>query len=120
MPAQPFHVEVLDRSATGVAGRPVQFPAGPGELETHLVEVGAGAEVGRHQHPGPCAMYVLEGQIEIVLDDGTRRTYDAGQAFVEDAGVWVNNRNPGDQPARFLAVVSGAPAADKVHFADAR
>ena len=61
-------------------------------------------------------MYILEGQIELVLDDGTRRTYSEGEAFVEDADTWAKNRNPGDRPARFLAVTAGAPESPKVIF----
>ena len=116
MSAEPFTVNVVLKTSSGVAEDPIEFSSGVNELETHVVEVAAGAAVGRHHHPGPCLMYVLEGQLEIALDDGQRRTYSAGEAFVEDAHTWIDNRNPGDQPARFLAVVSGAPGTDKVLF----
>jgi len=61
-------------------------------------------------------MYVLEGRIVAELDDGTRETYGAGQAFVEDALTWVNNTNPDATPARFFAVVAGGHGESKIAF----
>jgi quercetin dioxygenase-like cupin family protein len=113
-----FKVDVLAQTTTGLGGNAIAFPRGPAELETHLVEVAAGAEVGRHRHPAPCHMYVLAGTIVAELEDGTRQTFESGQAFVEDGDVWVNNINPGDTPARFLAVVVGPAGASKVSFPD--
>lgn len=118
MDDRPFTVELVDKTATGLAGKAVVFPDGPCEVETHLVEVAPGRAVGRHQHPGPCWMYVLEGSLTIESDDGIRHTFEAGEAFVEDARMWVDNQNPGATPARFLAVVVSGPDTPKISFED--
>lgn len=107
---EPFTVELVTEATTAVGGDPILLPpAGEGQFVAHLVEVAPGGETGRHRHPGPTFMYVLEGTIAAELDDGTSQAYGAGEAFVEPVGAWINNRNPGDAPARFLGViVSGA------------
>ncbi len=63
-----------------------------------------GARTGRHSHPGPTLVVVLEGELEEVLPDGQRRALRTGQACWKRAGTEhdVQNRNP--QPARALAV----------------
>lgn len=116
MDTSQFTVDVVARTTTGLADDDIVFPTGRCELETHLVEIAPGGAVGRHRHPGPCWMYVVDGSIVAQTDDGTRRTFRAGEAFVEDAGRWVDNINPGATPARFLALVVGAAGEPKVLF----
>jgi quercetin dioxygenase-like cupin family protein len=111
-----FSVDVVAKAVTGIAGSVLQFPNGPTEIEAHLVELAPGGSVGRHQHPGPCVMYVLEGQVVTQLDDGTKHTYEAGEAFVEDAMTWVNNINPGSEISKFFAVAVGDTGAPKISF----
>lgn len=113
---EPFTVDVLGKTDTGIAGRDIVFPDGPCELETHLVEVAPGEAVGGHRHPGPCWMHVLEGSITAVTEAGDERTYEAGETFIEDAGMWVDNRNPGSSPARFLALAVGGTGEPKIRF----
>lgn len=116
MDTQQFKVDVVGQTTTGLAGGDIVFPTGPRELETHHVEIAPGGAVGRHRHPGPCWMYVLEGTIVAQSDDGARRTFVAGETFIEDAWEWVDNVNPASAPARFLAVVVGDVGESKVLF----
>ncbi len=62
-----------------------------------------GAETGRHRHPGPTVMVVLEGELEETRAGGTR-TLHAGQGVWHEARTEHNVRNPGARPARALAV----------------
>ena len=64
----------------------------------------AGAETGRHRHPGPTVLVMLEGEVEEVLGDGRTRALKAGQAFWKQARIDHNVRNVGARPARALAV----------------
>jgi quercetin dioxygenase-like cupin family protein len=64
----------------------------------------AGAETGRHTHPGPTAFILLEGELEETLADGRTRTLQAGQGFWKPARAEHNVRNVGGRPARALAV----------------
>ena len=56
--------------------------------------------------PNPCrrghAAFILEGEIALVLEDGTEVRAIAGNAFYLDAGTVHRARNPGDRPARLF------------------
>jgi quercetin dioxygenase-like cupin family protein len=69
------------------------------------VEYAPGASTPPHRHPGPVAVYVLEGAIESQLEGGPSRTYRHGDAFFELAhGKHLVSRNASSlMPARFLA-----------------
>ncbi|HET7874720.1 MAG TPA: cupin domain-containing protein [Methylomirabilota bacterium] len=62
-----------------------------------------GAETGRHQHPGPTILYVLEGELAETAADGTA-TLRAGQAFWRPARHEHNVRNGTGRPARMLSI----------------
>ena len=64
---------------TGIKRTPLQkldFPAGYNTV-TAIAEVPAGGAAGRHTHPGAETGYVLEGELELVID---------GQAADENQG----------------------------------
>lgn len=97
--------EVLNTTTT-IGGQAMTFPAeGEVEVQGHVVEIAPGGETGRHKHPYPVFMYVFEGTLILELDDGTSKTYEAGQALIEDAETWFNNKNPGETPAKFVGVL---------------
>jgi quercetin dioxygenase-like cupin family protein len=56
--------------------------------------------------PNPCrrghAAFVLEGEIALVLENGTEVRAGAGSAFHLDPGTVHRARNPGDQPVRLF------------------
>jgi quercetin dioxygenase-like cupin family protein len=62
-----------------------------------------GAETGRHEHPGPALLYVLEGELEEIRAEGSR-TLRTGQAVWSRGRTPHNVRNGGDRVARVLAV----------------
>jgi quercetin dioxygenase-like cupin family protein len=64
----------------------------------------AGAETGRHTHPGPTVVVMLEGELEERFPDGRTRTLKAGEGYWNPARHDHNVRNVSGQPARALAV----------------
>ncbi len=58
-----------------------------------------------HRHPGPVVGYVLDGELEVAIDDGPVKVYKKGEAWYEPARALHRvSRNPSkDKPARFLA-----------------
>lgn len=62
-----------------------------------------GSETGRHEHPGPALLYVLEGELQELRAEGPR-TLTAGQAVWNRGRTPHNVRNRGDRTARVLAV----------------
>jgi quercetin dioxygenase-like cupin family protein len=70
-----------------------------------------------HSHRFPVTVYVTEGTFTLELDDRDPVTIEAGQVFVEPAGVAMTGRNRGDVPARtvlFYVCEPEAPFADQV------
>lgn len=72
-----------------------------------LAEVEPGGQVGRHMHPVPLFVYMLEGTLSIEIEGHGTETFTAGQGFAEVVNTWHNGRNLGDVPARFLIVFAG-------------
>lgn len=58
-----------------------------------------------HRHPGPVVGYVLDGELEVAVDDGPVKTYKKGEVWFEPGRALHRvNRNPSKtKPARFLA-----------------
>ena len=68
------------------------------------VEVAAGAHAGRHTHPGDEISYVLNGQVELLVDGQPPRTIKAGESFVVPAGVVHDASNMTTEPVRLVGV----------------
>jgi len=68
-----------------------------------LGELAPGAATGKHSHPTPRFVYVLEGAVTLEIDGQSPVTYKAGEAFQESPNVVHNFRNASaTQPAKAL------------------
>lgn len=66
-------------------------------------ELAPGAATGKHAHPTPRFVYVLEGAVTLEIDGQPPTTYKAGEAFQELPNVVHNFRNASaTQPAKAL------------------
>ena len=97
---------VLEATTT-ITGQPIRFPQGDNQITAILAEVAPGGQVGRHMHPLPLFVYMLEGTLSIEMEGHGTHTFSAGQGFAEVTNTWHNGRNLGDKPVRFLIVFSG-------------
>ena len=112
-----FSAIVLTQHTETLSGKKIVYPnTDVAQIESHLVTIKPGGETGRHYHPGPTYMYVIEGILVVQLDDGTQKEYRSGQDLLEDGRVWVNNKNPGSTPTKFLAVIVGERGQKAVVF----
>jgi quercetin dioxygenase-like cupin family protein len=68
------------------------------------VDVAAGARAGRHTHPGDEISYVLDGQIELLVDGQPARVVKAGESFVIAAGTVHDAHNTSDAQTRLIGV----------------
>jgi quercetin dioxygenase-like cupin family protein len=98
---------VLQSSVT-IGDVPIAYPkTDSAEVTALRLEIGPGGETGRHMHPYPTFVYVLEGAIEVEVDGGRVHTYKAGDSFLEVVNTWHNGKNKGTTPARTLVVFAG-------------
>lgn len=111
-PAGPVGLKVTPvlETTTTLTGQPIRFPAGDNQIAAVLAEVAPGGQVGRHMHPVPLFVYILEGTLSIEMEGHGTHTFSAGQGFAEVVNMWHNGRNLGDKPVRFLIVFSGQKA----------
>ncbi len=94
-------------TATTITGQPIRFPQGDNQFTAVIAEVAPGGQVGRHMHPMPLFVYMLEGTLSIEMDGHGTHTFSAGQGFAEVTNHWHNGRNLTDRPVRFLIVFAG-------------
>jgi quercetin dioxygenase-like cupin family protein len=62
----------------------------------------------------PLFAYILEGELTVDYGEHGKRSYRAGDAFMEAMAIAHHGSNPGSQPVRLLAVYLGADGADNV------
>jgi len=70
---------------------PLQGVEGKEMIVKHFV-VPAKFVGGKHMHPGPVFVYVLEGELTVELADGTK-TLKAGELYPEDIGAAMVGKN---------------------------
>lgn len=108
--AAPAPVSITPLLTTGVtvAGAPITYPkTDSAEVAAIRLEISPGGETGRHMHPYPTIVYVLEGQFEVEMDGGAVHTYKAGDCYVEATNTWHNSRNKGTTVAKAFIVFVG-------------
>ena len=89
----------------GIKRTPLQkldFPAGYNTV-TAIAEVPAGGAAGRHTHPGAETGYVLEGELELVIDGQPPMKIKAGESYQIPEGA-VHDAKAGDKPFKVLGV----------------
>ena len=76
---------------------------GDKEMHVWVGDVAPGAATGRHSHPTPRFVYVLEGALVLEIDGKPPQTFKTGQVFVEMPNVVHNFRNASTtEPAKAL------------------
>ena len=98
---------VLQSGATA-GGAPIAYPrTDSAEVTAVLLDIGPGGETGRHMHPYPTFVYVLEGAIDVEMDGGMAHSYKTGDSFLEVVNTWHNGKNKGTTSAKVLVVFAG-------------
>ena len=68
-----------------------------------IAEVGPGTATGRHSHPTPRFVYVMEGSVILEVEGKPPQTFKAGQGFQEMPDIVHNFRNASTtEPAKAL------------------
>ncbi|HXF83687.1 MAG TPA: cupin domain-containing protein [bacterium] len=95
------------QTSTTAHGQLLQFPLFRNQFTGVLFELAPGGRVGRHRHPVPNVVYVIEGELTVEADGQPMRVYRAGQAFSE-GDQWHDGINSGAVPMRAWVVFAGA------------
>jgi len=99
----------LMQTSTTWAGQPLEYPQGQAEVSAVEITLAPGAETGWHSHPVASFAYVLEGELEVTLEDGRQHRARRGQALAEVVGLAHNGRNIGEGPVRLIVFYTATP-----------
>ncbi len=91
---------------SGIKRTPLQkldFPAGYNTV-TAIAEVPAGGAAGRHTHPGMETGYVLEGELELLIDGKPPVKLKAGDSYQIPEGAVHDAKASGDKSMKVLGV----------------
>ena len=69
-----------------------------------IAEVPAGAFAGRHTHPGVELSYVLEGEIDLIVEGKPDQHLKPGDSYQMAPGVAHDVKVTGDKPLKLLSV----------------
>lgn len=96
------------KTANSWDGKPLEYPAGKAQVTGMIIELAPGAETGWHSHAVPSFAMVLEGELEIRLQNGLTKRLSAGQAVAEVVDTPHNGRNVGEGPVKLVVFYTGA------------
>ena len=80
-----------------------EFPDGYVSV-SGIAEVPAGAFAGRHTHPGVELSYVLEGEIDLIVEGKPDQHLKPGDSYQMAPGVTHDVKVTGDKPLKLLSV----------------
>lgn len=63
-----------------------------------------GAFGGRHTHAGEEITYIIEGELEVIVEGKPTQNLKAGQGFIIPAGAIHNPHNTGSKPTKLAAI----------------
>ncbi len=89
-------------------GQKLQYPQGQAEITGMIIEIAPGGETGWHLHPVPSFGLLLEGELQVRLQDGRTKTLKAGDALAEVVNTLHNGRNIGSVPVKLIVFYAGA------------
>ncbi|HEX6004454.1 MAG TPA: cupin domain-containing protein [Burkholderiales bacterium] len=101
-------VTALVKSTTSWNGKRVAYPQGEAEISGMVIEIAPAAQTGWHAHPVPSFAMVLQGTLEVTLEDGRQKRIGAGEALIEVVNTLHNGRNVGTGPLKIVVFYAGA------------
>ena len=102
-----FTATPVFQGANTIADQPIQFPLFRNQVTAIRVEIAPGGETGRHQHPNPTLVYVLEGTLTVEVEGQAQKVLTAGNAYLEPVNHWHNGKNQGTTAFKALVVFLG-------------
>ena len=105
--SQSVQVETLLKTTQSWDGKAIVLPKDQTEITALQIEIAPGGETGWHQHPVPSFAMVLEGSLEVQLKNGTKKTFQAGEAFAEVVDTLHNGHNFGKAPVKLIVFYTG-------------
>jgi quercetin dioxygenase-like cupin family protein len=101
-------IALVSPSRADVLGRSIAYPSGTPAIRAYRITVPPRKATILHQHPVPLYAYILSGTLEVDYGVRGRKTYTAGQNFLEAVDWCHAGRAVGDVPVVLISVYIGA------------
>ena len=118
---EPVKITKLLQTSETIEGKTIAYPpSDKAEMTALLVEIAPGEGIGLHMHPVPLVVYMIEGELEVVVSDGATHKIPTGTAFLEVVNTWHKAFNRTDKPVKFLVVFAGEKGKENLIRAEAK
>jgi len=105
----------LFKGGTTVMGETIAYPTtGRPVVTAAIVTIAPGERTVVHRHGVPLFIHVLEGEVTVDYGARGKKTFKAGESFLEAMDVEHAGTNVGTVPVKILAVYMGAEGAADV------
>jgi quercetin dioxygenase-like cupin family protein len=101
-------ITMVSKDTTTDAGEPIRYLSTPNpEVSSMILSLPPQGKTDWMTHPVPGYIYVLEGELTVEFENGSRIKFKTGQAFMQAHAKWHRGLNEGTGTMRFLAVFYG-------------
>ncbi len=107
-PSAAIKVTPLLKTQTSWNGTPISYPEGKAEITGMMIEIAPGAETGWHLHEVPSFGTVLEGELDVHLQDGRINHLKKGDSLAEVINTIHNGHAVGNTPVKIIVFYAGA------------
>ena len=87
-----FSFKEILKTSTSWDGEKIEYPGGDPEITGVIIEAQEGFDTGFHCHPMPNVAYIIEGEVEVELLNGTKKLFIKGDSFEEVVNTWHKGR----------------------------
>lgn len=95
------------QTSTSWDGAPINYPEGQAEVTALHLEIPSGVETGWHYHTIPSFGYVLEGTLELKMEDGRTLIVNKGEALAEVTNSVHTGKSIGENTLKLIVFYTG-------------
>ncbi|MGD9969021.1 MAG: cupin domain-containing protein [Sulfuricurvum sp.] len=107
-PSNDVKVSTVLKTSSSWDGKPLVYPSGAAEVTGLLIEIAPGGHTIWHRHPVPSFALILEGELEVQLENGTLKRFKAGEALAEVVDTPHYGRNVGSGAVKLVVFYAGS------------
>mgnify|MGYP001258740785 FL=1 len=83
------------------------YPQGQPEIKILRIKIPAGVTLPWHYHPVINAAVILDGTLELHLQNGTKKIYESGDALIEVVNTLHSGKAMGDKDVNLIVFYAG-------------
>ncbi|MEE3329797.1 MAG: cupin domain-containing protein [Myxococcota bacterium] len=104
----------IEEASKTVLGQTYAFPAGTPLIKIFKITIEPGMKTGPHKHEIPLLAYVLSGELGVDYGSRGKRSFAAGQSYIEAIDWCHVGYAAGDEAVEILGVYLGQQEPDQI------